>query len=115
MGESVIAVPIHLDALYVKEPSPVAPPMADFTRLPFFDGARDINGQTPWLGESAASEAFTAGALVLKKGIHLHWRFPQGLTTGLQSDEGKVVFPHLPDRWLVTRGRETGGNRVVED
>ena len=54
MGESVIAVPIHLDALYVKEQSTVAPAMADFTRLPYFDGDRDINSQRPWLGETAA-------------------------------------------------------------
>jgi len=115
MGESVIAVPIHLDALYVREPSDVAPPMADFTRLPFFDGERDINCQVPWLGETAASEVFGSSTLRLKKGIHLHWRFPKGLTTGIQASDGKIVFPDLPDRWFVTRGRETGGNRVVED
>lgn len=115
MGESVIAVPVHLDALYVREPSAVAPQMADFTRLPYFDGERDINGRTPWLGESAAFEPFGSTSLVLKKGIHLHWRFPKGLTTGIQSVDQKIVFPSLPDRWVVTRGRDTDGNRVVED
>jgi hypothetical protein len=44
MGKSVIAVPIHLDALYVKEQSTVAPAMADFTRLPYFDGNMTIFG-----------------------------------------------------------------------
>jgi hypothetical protein len=115
MGESVIAVPIHLDALYVKEQSTVAPAMADFTRLPYFDGDRDINSQRPWLGETAASEPFGSTNTVLKKGIHLHWRFPTGLTTGIQSGDGKIAFPNLPDRWLIIRGRDTGGNQVVEE
>jgi hypothetical protein len=115
MGESVIAVPIHLDALYVKGPSAVVPAMADFTRLPFFDGERDVNAQAAWLGETAANEAFAGSTLNLKKGIHLHWRFPRGLTTGMQTSGGKMVFPNLPDRWFVTRGRETGGAQVVED
>lgn len=122
MDGSVIAVPIHVDALYVKEPSSVAPAAADFTRLPFFDGERDVNGQVPWLGEFAASEAFGSSTMGLKKGIHLHWRFPKGLTTGIQPRggetqprDGRIVFPYLPDRWLVTRGREDGGTRVVED
>ena len=124
MGESVISVPIHLDALYVKEQSTVAPAMADFRRLPYFDGQQDINAQAPWLGETAASEPFGSATTVLKKGIHLHWRFPKGLTTGIQSGDGKILFPNLPDRWLIVRGRDTGGliirghdtrdNRVVE-
>ncbi len=114
MGDSVIAVPIHLDALYVEKPSAVAPEMADFSRLPFFDGQRDVNLQAPWLGETAAREPFT-GSKILKRGIHLHWRFPSALTHGTASREGKIVFPNLPERWLVTRGRETGSTRTIED
>jgi hypothetical protein len=115
VAESVIAVPIHLDALVVNEPSGVAPPMADFTRLPFFDGQRDVNPQTPWLGEAAANEPFSSDSLLLRKGIHLHWRFPKALTTGFESANGKIAFPSLPDRWFLTRGREINGARVAED
>ncbi|HEX3681694.1 MAG TPA: hypothetical protein VHU83_04060 [Bryobacteraceae bacterium] len=115
MGESVLAVPIHLDALYVKEPSRVAAPMADFTRLPFFDGDRDVNPQAAWLGETAARRPFTDDAFDLKKGIHLHWRFPKGLSTGIQLADGRIQFPHLPDRWIVTRGRDTNGTRTIEE
>src|SRR5580698_65186 len=115
MSDSVVEVPIHLDALYVKEPSPVVPPSADFTRLPYFDGQRDINSSVPWLGESAASDAFDPREVILQKGIHLHWRFPKALTKGTQSADGNVSFPSLPNRWLVTRGRENGNLRTIED
>jgi len=48
---------------------------------------------------------------VLKKGIHLHWRFPKGLTTGIRASDGKIIFPNLPDRWLIVRGHDTDRNR----
>jgi hypothetical protein len=115
MSDSVIEVPIHLDALYVKEASPVVPPSADFSRLPYFDGQRDINSSVPWLGESAASDAFDPREVTLQKGIHLHWRFPKALTKGTQSADGTASFPSLPNRWLVTRGRENGNQRTIED
>src|SRR5215469_780174 len=114
MGKSVIAVPIHLDALYVDKDRPVEPAMADFTRLPYFYGERDVNAESPWLGETAASEPLGNAAIVLKKGIHLHWRFPKGLTTGFQASNGQILFPHLPDRWLIVRGHQTGAQRVDE-
>jgi hypothetical protein len=111
MGKSVIAVPIHLDALYVKEDKTVEPAMADFTRLPYFDGQRGINAESPWLGETAASKPFGDASMLLKKGIHLHWRFPKGLTTGIRASDGKIIFPNLPDRWLVVRGNVADRNR----
>ena len=114
MGKSLIAVPIHLDALYVDKDRPVEPAMADFTRLPYFYGERDVNAESPWLGETAASEPLGNAAIVLKKGIHLHWRFPKGLTTGFQASNGQILFPHLPDRWLIVRGHQTGAQRVDE-
>jgi len=98
MSDSVIVVPLHLDALYVQDPSPVAPPSADFSRLPFFDGQQDHNASIPWLGDSAANDSFDAARLLLPNGIHLHWRFPMPLTTGAQNANGTTIFPALPDR-----------------
>jgi len=39
----VLMVPIHLDALFLKKDRSVVETMADFSRLPYFDGKRDIN------------------------------------------------------------------------
>lgn len=114
MSESYLVVPIHLDALYVKDRSPVVPPAADFTRLPHSDGTRPQNADVPWLGESATSALFENNAFFLERGIHLHWRFPRALTRGRQVADGPASFPSLPDRWLVTRGRHTAGARNVE-
>ena len=108
MGQSVIAVPIHLDALYENKDSTVEPALADFSRLPYFYGERDINAESPWLGETAASEPFGNTTTGLKKGIHLHWRFPKGLTIGTRVRNGKIVFPNLPDRWLIVHGHAYG-------
>jgi hypothetical protein len=59
MSSSRIVVPIHLDALYVKERSQVVPPTADFARLPYFDGLHDVHASVPFLGEQAATEPFS--------------------------------------------------------
>jgi len=107
---TVVLVPIHLDALYVKQGRRVAEPGADFSRLPYFDGKRDVNGSIAWLSEAVVSQPFQDRHFFLEKGIHLHWAFPAALTRG---GEGGV-FPALPDRWLVTQGRERGGRRQIE-
>ena len=39
--QAVLLAPIHLNALCVKEGRRVSQPMADFARLPYFDGTRD--------------------------------------------------------------------------
>lgn len=43
----------------------------------------------------------------LEKGVHLHWNLPRALTHGRVSasgdDAGDIVFPVVPNRWLVTR------------
>ena len=37
-------------------------------------------------------------------GVHLHWSLPDFFRHGTQSSQnGKVAFPHAPNRWLVTR------------
>lgn len=40
----------------------------------------------------------------LGAGIHLHWELPDYFKKGKQTPESrKIVFPHAPNRWLVTR------------
>ncbi|HKQ78708.1 MAG TPA: hypothetical protein VJ810_33735, partial [Blastocatellia bacterium] len=110
---TVLLVPIHLDALYVKEGRRVIQPMADFTKLPHFDGERDVNASIAWLSEEIVSESFQDEHFFLDKGIHLHWAFPQALTRASHDGSGST-FPPLPDRWLVTQGREINGRQIVE-
>lgn len=48
-----------------------------------------------------------ADAAVLEPGVHLHWALPDALTRArtLTPDDGDqaVIFPAVPDRWLVLR------------
>src|SRR6185437_950830 len=43
----------------------------------------------------------------LEKGIHVHWALPDALTRaktmGGGTDKQSVIFPGVPDLWLVTR------------
>ncbi|MFN8714100.1 MAG: hypothetical protein ACK5Z2_14730 [Bacteroidota bacterium] len=36
-------------------------------------------------------------------GITLHWGMPDGLTQGVQDESGNIVYPYVPNRWMVTR------------
>jgi hypothetical protein len=38
----------------------------------------------------------------LEQGVHLHWALPDALTRAVSAD-GRMAFPALPSRWLVTR------------
>ncbi|MBI3260559.1 MAG: hypothetical protein HYZ54_13960 [Ignavibacteriae bacterium] len=52
----------------------------------------------PYLSQFAA-----AGAPVsMSDGVHLHWALPDSLAQGHENN-GQIVFPSVPDRWLVTR------------
>ncbi|MBW8683016.1 hypothetical protein [Chitinophaga rhizophila] len=48
-----------------------------------------------------------------EKGIHLHWALPAALTNGIQQD-GKTVFPAVPNRWLVIRTHFVNGQPVIK-
>ncbi len=75
-----IAVPIHVDARYVETTEICASPRLDFSRLPYYDGERDINPYTPYLGEELEAVPFKNGEFELEKGLHLHWALPDFLT-----------------------------------
>jgi len=73
-------VPIHLDALYLKRDTLVAEAMADFTRLPYFDGQRDVNPDIANISEDIVIQPFQDKNFNLKAGLHLHWALPDALT-----------------------------------
>lgn len=75
-----IAVPIHVDARFIAEKETCASPRLDFSKLPYYDGEKDINPYTPYLGEELEAVPFKNGEFDLEKGIHLHWALPDFLT-----------------------------------
>jgi hypothetical protein len=111
---SVLFVPIHLDALPLGNDQTFVGPMADFTLLPYFDGARDINHDIAHISEDIVSRPFEDQTLYLKAGVHLHWALPDALTRGESTADG-TQFPPVPNRWLVTRSRADAQGRTVSE
>ena len=95
-------VPIHLDALCLPHGRSVVEAVADFSRLPYFDGQRDVNPDVANVSEEILSQPFQERQLHLKAGIHLHWALPNALSKGFTAAVG-TRFPSVPNRWLVTR------------
>lgn len=94
---NVLMVPIHLDALFLKNDKLVAEAMADFTRLPYFNGKQDVNSNIANISEEIVTQPFQNKNFHLKAGIHLHWALPDALTKtiGIRLVEKKtfaVVF-----------------------
>ena len=112
---NILLVPVRADALALAADLPVSESAADFSRLPFFDGAQDVNADTANISEEIVSQPFQDQNLYLKAGIHLHWSLPDALARGTHEVEG-TSFPTVPNRWLVSRSRggEDGGASVVE-
>jgi len=92
-----LIVPVNVEALCVGKNDLdmfTATPY-DFSQLPT---AQDT--ETPNL----SSAVITSGNKnAMKVGIHLHWALPDAITNGIEDSTGKMVFPSIPDRWLVTR------------
>src|SRR5436190_13377176 len=114
-GQPTLMVPIHLDALVLDDERLVVAATADFTRLPYFNGTRDVNGDTAYISEAILSSPFQNRNLYLPAGVHLHWSLPDALTRArrpsmLAQDEDpddlgdqaqQAEFPRVPNRWLV--------------
>lgn len=109
---SFLLVPVHLDALYLPRSRAVVEASADFRRLPYCDRQenRDVNSDTPWLGDAITAPPFENSNLTLQAGMHLHWALPDGLCHGevdkSAKSKGQLQMPKVPDRWLIRR-RET--------
>ncbi len=103
----LLAVPIRLDALRLSTPLTVVESKTDFTRLPYWDGQREVNPDVANISDDLVSYPFQDRALVLPKGVHLHWALPDALARGRSEttkEQGhRLNFPAVPNRWLVTR------------
>lgn len=135
---TVLMIPMHLDALVLSDELSVLEPMADFRRLPYFNGQRDVHPDVANISEELLSQPFDDRGLFLQPGVHLHWALPDALTQGIsesdpsrESRDGrqpgasgangatsgrKITFPALPNRWLITRRAQSGAEKkwVVE-
>ncbi|MGB3640381.1 MAG: hypothetical protein WBA39_22835 [Rivularia sp. (in: cyanobacteria)] len=83
---SYLLVPIHLDALLLSNEQQVMEAMADFSRLPYFDGKQFQNPDTPNVSDSILCDPLGQPNLVLKPGVHLHWALPDALAKGVHVD-----------------------------
>src|SRR3954464_10442115 len=119
---AVLMVPVHIDALVLKHELSVLEPMADFSRLPYFNGERQVNPDIANISEEILSQPFDDRGLFLRPGVHLHWAMPDALTQGRSVPKGEpasgreIKFLPLPNRWLITRKDRSGGEMkwVVE-
>ena len=100
--QKILMVPVHLDALFLPHDQSVLAPLADFSRLPYFDGTRDLNSTRAYLSEEILSQPLENPNLMLKAGVHLHWALPDALTQGKHSRHG-ISFPAVPNRWMIVR------------
>lgn len=104
-----LLVPIHIDALVQESKFPPAEIFqwtnlaADFSKLrnDYCFGVDLVSDGN--LFEEAAD---------LEQGVHLHFQMPHALTHGNQREAADVLFPPLPNRWLVQR---CSGNRDEKD
>lgn len=40
---------------------------------------------------------------IKRKGAHIHWKLPDALSSSMMDKDDELVFPNVPDRWIVTR------------
>lgn len=106
---NVLLVPMRMDALCSTGEIPVREGFADFSKLPYLyrlSGKQDPANPVANLSDQVLSQPFSSSQLRLPAGIHLHWALPDALTHSSDSDEqGRLRFPIVPNRWLVTRSR----------
>jgi hypothetical protein len=109
-----LLVPIHLDALCLETDLSVVGTKCDFTRLPYWDGEREVNPDIANISEELLSRPFHDRGLQLRAGVHLHWALPDALTKGANGPDAspKLTFPAVPNRWLVTRSGKGGDGKL---
>ncbi len=117
----LLFVPVKLDALALANGATVVEPYQGFDQLPYvLENDRithhraDVHAERANVASDIDADAFSDANLFLPPGIHLHWTLPQGLTRGLHTTgadgSDSVVFPPVPNRWLVVR--HTGADQA---
>jgi len=86
-----VLVPVILEALVVGKDGIMADYVPDYSLL--------RNSQA--FGNAIENGYFTTKPM--EAGVHLHWTVPDALLTGVESGDGRLVFPQLPNRWILFR------------
>lgn len=79
---NILMVPIHLDALFLSTDQSVTEAKADFSRLPYFNGSRDINPDIANISESVLSAVLENQNLMSKKKGQAKKKTTQELVNG---------------------------------
>ena len=125
-----LIVPLAVDALFLKsDQHGTLGPFADFSGLPWSvpgdenHTGHDENADTAFTSQNVLVRPLSDETSALEKGVHLHWALPQPLTVGRHPikkdgtpDQTSNVFPHVPNRWLITRETASGARKswIVE-
>jgi len=82
-------------------------------RVPSFEGIY----YNQFLGQQLESKACSDTVSDLyESGVYLHWALPDGLTHGITGDNGsEPEFPLIPNRWLIVRFWDQGGENQELD
>ena len=85
--------------------------MADFSRLPYHDGKKqlDVNPDIAYVSEEIVSHPFQDQGFHLKRGVHLHWALPDAINAGRKHREA--------ESWRQDREKHglSGGPQPVAD
>lgn len=112
--QKILMVPLHTDALYLRQSTVAVGPTADFRGLPYYSRQerRDVNSDTAWLSDSAVAQPFENSNMLLQDGVHLHWSLPDGLCHGKAINDS-IEMPAVPNRWLIRRRPINGGEEKI--
>lgn len=106
-----ILVPVRVDALCIAEENfaredlhPYAKRSIEFLQLPFESASGKFRLRAANLADNFRAKPFETDVSQRfhRWGIHLHWALPDALTRG-KAEGNRVVFPVVPNRWLVVR------------
>ncbi|HEX7119773.1 MAG TPA: hypothetical protein VF212_13360 [Longimicrobiales bacterium] len=98
MADTALIVPIHLDVLVANRA--VLARDGEFRWWQYnYQALEDFHSPEP--------EAFGRQAGVPAEGVYLHWTLPRALRSGEQDEAGNIVYPRVPNRWLVVRAHGT--------
>ncbi len=105
MQESRIIVPLRIEGLCLKTLRQAAPPLGDYSRLPWSDSSTDFFFEQPFVSRGIVHAPFANPGFPLHPGMHLHFIVPHFLgrpgPNNLQTHPG--TYPAAPNRWLVAR------------
>lgn len=92
-AEKAVLYPVHIEAIMVGDNSfETANINEDYFSLSYHPAGQDL-----------VQDTFTGSWGEYEPGIYLHFILPEEWTHGQQTKEGDVLYPPLPDRWIVTR------------